>query len=190
MEKYKRIVNKEAQHLLFFNINFIIFIGTLVKKSPHQWGVDHRQATLEGHIKLELHPPERKNIPSRCQRCQIMWQRDALSLRWQMLFTLHASQVPLLWFGEPDILHAGQSFVGDGDCDGVDLHAEKDSKGVAYQPGHAEPKQGQPLLSTRTKFSKVLSHRRIIQMECFLKSRRFSQLEPSSMIKTLSAIFS
>ena len=32
MEKYKRIVNKEAQHLLFFNINFIIFIGTLVKK--------------------------------------------------------------------------------------------------------------------------------------------------------------
>ena len=27
-------------------------------------------------------------------------------------------------------------------------------------------------------------------MECFLKSRRFSQLEPSSMIKTLSAIFS
>ena len=32
MEKYKRIANKEAQHLLFFNINFIIFIGTLVKK--------------------------------------------------------------------------------------------------------------------------------------------------------------
>ena len=33
-------------------------------------------------------------------------------------------------------------------CDVVDLHAEEDGEGVADEPGHSKPKQGQSLLPT------------------------------------------